>query len=97
MRRVLSLVLTLTLAAGFVTPRLQPVPATQAESPSERIAAASDVEGRGWASLLGCVGCVGAGMYILTSGATAVLAAASSRGSAFAVATCAGMCRDAIG
>lgn len=97
MRRVLSLVLTLTMAAGFVTPRLQPVPAAPASPASEQIPVASDVEGRGWATLLGCVGCVGAGMYILTSGATAVLAAAATRGSAFAVATCAGMCRDAIG
>lgn len=96
MRRVLSVLLTLTMVVGFVTPRIQALPDIPSPAPSAEIVSASDVEGRGWATILGCIGCLGAGMYILSSGATAILTAASAQGSALAVGTCAGLCRDAI-
>lgn len=70
MRRVVSFLLTLSLVATFVTPRLHPSPAgaLDAESVAE---APLDAEGRGFLSVIGCVGCLGGGLVILSNGLTA--------------------------
>ncbi|MEJ2539164.1 MAG: hypothetical protein P8188_04230 [Gemmatimonadota bacterium] len=92
MRRVFSVLLTLSLVAGLVTPRVQAVSGT---TPSE-VVATVDVEGRGLITFLGCVGCLGGGAAIVMSGSTVLLSALAMEGSAIAAATCAAMCLEVI-
>lgn len=96
MRRVLSVLLTLSLVAGFAIPRVQALPDSSSPAPTELSARDSDPEGRGFFSVIGCVGCVGGGMLILSNGLTATLAALSAKGSAIAAVTCVAICSDAI-
>lgn len=96
MRRVFTALLTLTLVAGFVTPRLHG--STEVAPPDSPITydVSSDVEGRGFMSAIGCVGCIGGGAFIMSNGISAVLTAAAVKGSAIAAATCVALCKDAI-
>lgn len=55
-----------------------------------------EVTGRGWASIAGCLTCIGGGFYLVTSGKGAILAAMLREGSALALASCIAVCNDAI-
>jgi hypothetical protein len=96
MRRVLSVLLTLTLVAGFVTPRLQTLPDGPSEVPTTEVLAPADVEGRGILGFIGCVGCVGGGLLIVSNGLTTTLAAMAMEGSALALASCVALCYETI-
>lgn len=97
MRRVLSILLTLSLVAGFTMPRLPAATVASSADLPGSVSATSDVEGRGIFSVIGCVGCLGGGFLILSNGLTTTLAAAAAEGSALAAVTCVAICKDAIG
>jgi hypothetical protein len=96
MRRVLSVLLTLSLVAGFVTPRLQALPDGPSGAPTTEVLAPSDVEGRGVLGFIGCVGCAAAGLVIATNGVTTAIAAMAMEGSALALASCVALCYESI-
>lgn len=96
MRRVFTVLLTLSLVAGFATPRFQAAPDFTTEAPSAALDSATDVEGRGLFSAIGCVGCIGGGALIMAGGISAALTAAAVKGSALAAVTCFAFCKDAI-
>lgn len=54
------------------------------------------IRGRGWASIAGCLTCIGGGVYLLTSGKVALMTAFFREGSALALASCVAACSDAI-
>ena len=86
----------MSLVASFVTPRLEAAPDLSSEAPSAVLDAAVDVEGRGLFSAIGCMGCIGGGVILMSGGSTLVLAAVAAEGSAIAAATCLALCREAI-
>jgi len=96
MRRVFTVLLALSLIAGFTTPRLQAASERGSEASPAEFDPAADVEGRGIISAVGCAGCLGGGVLIISSGAGSLLSAAGARGSALAAVTCIAICKDAI-
>ena len=96
MRTVFSVLLTLTLVAGFALPRVHALPDAPSPAVPEAVLAGADVEGRGIFSVIGCVGCVGGGLVIMSGGLAMTLAAMAVEGSALAAVTCFAVCKDAI-
>lgn len=55
-----------------------------------------DVEGRGWTSIFGCLGCISAGALIWMGGPASIAAAIWQPGSTVAVAACIGFCTATV-
>lgn len=78
-------------------------PRSDLSAETERVSLAGEpavepdaIRGRGWASIAGCLTCIGGGVYLLTSGKVALMTAFFREGSALALASCVAACSDAI-
>lgn len=90
-RRRLSRGATSIAAAALLLARTVPGPLAELGAPN-----APD-SGRGWATAVTCVGCIGGGVGIaMTGGLAAVLAASFIPGSTLVVAGCVYACYDAV-
>jgi len=95
MRRSSTLVVMATLCVAM----LGTTPAGgigTGESASSAITVPVDVEGQGWASALGCLGCTAGAIGLIAAGSAAILAAMAVSGSTLVVAGCVGVCYDAV-
>ena len=96
MKKTRTIILSISLALAVGLPAQSVTPPIPSLGDDRAVAVIADVEGGGLWTFLGCVGCVVAGAGIAVGGPGAILAAASTPGSAIALTTCVGMCVETI-